>query len=92
MYLMTDGQMIGHYNKGVIIMDNKRRICFLVNDKTLEPEKEIKFDNVKKGDIFVLYEDDETVVVDDKNKLVGLITKSTLVTTLSKKYDESEDD
>ena len=31
-------------------------------------------------------------VVDDKNKLVGLITKSTLVTTLSKKYDESEDD
>lgn len=31
-------------------------------------------------------------VVDDQYKLVGLITKSTLVTTLSKKYDESEDE
>ena len=31
-------------------------------------------------------------VVDEKNKLVGLITKSTLVTALSKKYDESEDE
>ena len=31
-------------------------------------------------------------VVDNNNKLVGLITKSTLVTTLSKKYDESEDE
>ena len=28
----------------------------------------------------------------DTEDLVGLITKSTLVTTLSKKYDESEDD
>ena len=31
-------------------------------------------------------------VVNEKNKLVGLITKSTLVTALSKKYDESEDE
>ena len=31
-------------------------------------------------------------VVDEQNKLVGLITKSTLVTALSKKYDESEDE
>lgn len=31
-------------------------------------------------------------VVNEKNKLAGLITKSTLVTALSKKYDESEDE
>ncbi|MFR7592167.1 MAG: ABC transporter ATP-binding protein [Longibaculum sp.] len=31
-----------------------------------------------------------TIPVVDDDKLVGLITKSTLVTTLSKKYDESE--
>lgn len=31
-------------------------------------------------------------VVDDNNKLVGLITKSVLFTTLKQKYDESEDE
>ena len=31
-----------------------------------------------------------TIPVVDNEKLVGLITKSTLVTALSKKYDESE--
>lgn len=34
--------------------------------------------------------DKYTIPVVDDQKLVGLITKSTLVTTLSKKYDESE--
>lgn len=33
-----------------------------------------------------------TIPVVDNQKLVGLITKSTLVTTLSKKYDESEEE
>lgn len=33
-----------------------------------------------------------TIPVVNENILVGLITKSTLVTTLSKKYDESEDE
>lgn len=51
-------------------MDNKRRITFLVDDETLEPALEINFDDIKKGDIFVLYEDDETIVVDSKNNSI----------------------
>lgn len=77
------------------------------NQAARERNRDKKVDEIMHTDCLLVKPDDSIVdiinltnnsniytlpVVNDLNKLVGLITKSTLVTALSKKYDESEDE
>lgn len=77
------------------------------NQAAREKNRDKKVDEVMHTECLLVKPDDSIVdiinlannnniytlpVVNNQKKLVGLITKSTLVTALSKKYDESEDE